>query len=355
MSKALRRVVLIAGDEDVLRREALASLLAEANVLPDDFDLETFEGDVSSPSDWVASVGTSPFLAERRTAIVRHLLRCDLDALKGIDLSKLPQSSLLILVADDEGGSEDKAAKMKTRRKAWEKAVSSAGGAVISCDANPKAVKETVRKRAADAGKTLSDKAAEALVEMTGGSLSRALDELEKLSLFVGKAEQIRESDVRSVAVPSREWNVYKMVEATFSGDVGEALRQLRTLIGSPTKAEEAAFSRILPTVSRQLRLLWQARLCIDANCGVTNAPERVRAMFPDKPNLASEPPYRQNAIMTTARRLSLERIGRCFTILADTDARLKGSLDAFSGVETLERMILEMAEASRPSVKASR
>ncbi len=66
---------------------------------------------------------------------------------------------------------------------------------------------------------------------MTGGSLSRALGELEKLALFVGDAEGIREGDVQAVTVPSREWNVFRMADAIVAGDVPEALRQLRTLI----------------------------------------------------------------------------------------------------------------------------
>ncbi|AIE83850.1 DNA polymerase III subunit delta [Fimbriimonas ginsengisoli] len=348
--KALRsRVILVAGDEDVLRREALTGLLGEAAVLPDDFDLETFAGDASNPGDWAASAGTSPFLADRRTVVVRHLLRCDVDRLKGTDLSKLPPSSLLILVADDEGGSDDRIQKAKTQRKAWEKVVNAAGGSIVACDANPKTVRDNVKKRATSLGKLMSDKAIDTLVEMTGGSLSRALDEMEKIVLFTTGQEQIRESDVRSVVVPSRDWNVFKMVDAILAGDVAEALRQLRTLVGSATKAEDAAFSRILPTVNRSLRLLWQGRLCIDAGCSPSNAPETVRAMFPDRPNLSAEQPYRQGLVMTTARRITLARLERCFAILADTDARLKGALDGFSGIETLERMVLEMAEATAP------
>lgn len=340
-------VILIAGDEDVLRREALAGVLAAAEVAADDFDLETFSADASSPMDWVASVSTAPFLAAKRTAIVRHLLRCDIDRLKGVPLAKLPPSSLLILVADDDGGSDNQVQKAKTQRKAWEKAVTSAGGAVVNCDANPKNLRETIRKRIAAAGVSMSDRAIDTLAEMTGGSLSRALDEMEKLVLFANGQGQIRETDVRAVVVPSRDWNVFKMVDATVGGDVAEALRQLRVLIGSSNKAEDAAIGRILPIVSRQLRLLWQGRLCVDAGCTPANAPASVRAMFPDKPNLAEEPPYRQGAVMTAARRIPLARIERCFAILGDTDARLKGLLGAFSGIETLERMVLEMAEAT--------
>jgi DNA polymerase-3 subunit delta len=346
IEKALKhRVILIAGEEETLRRRALTDLLAAAEVDKDDFDLEVLDADGSVPMDWVASVGTAPFLAARRTTVVRHLLRCELDKLKGTDLSKLPETSLLILVADDEGGSEDRVQRMKTTvRKGWEKAVTSAGGSLLSCDVNAAKSKDELKLAVAGTGKSMSDKAIDALLEMTGGSLSRAVDELEKLVLFVGPAEQIRESDVRTIVVPSREWNVFKMVDAIVANEVPEALRQLRVLVSNNSKAEDAAFRQILPQVSRQLRMLWQGCLCVESKCSPSNAPASVLAMFPEKPNLSKEPPYRQNAVMNSARRLMLGRLERCFGILSDTDARLKGALPGFSAMETLERMILEMA-----------
>ena len=185
---------------------------------------------------------------------------------------------------------------------------------------------------------------------MTGGSLSRALDELEKLVLYVGEAEGIREADIRAVVVPSREWNVFRMADAIMSGDVPEALRQLRTLVGTATKAEDAAFRNILPQLSRQLRLLWQGRVCLEAGCSPANVPAEIASAFPEKPNLARESPYRQGAVMAAARRIGFPQLERCMRVLSDTDARLKGSLTGFSPMESLERMVLEMAAAVRGS-----
>jgi len=338
------RVVMVAGDEDILRREAFTSLMEATGVQADDFDLEYFTADASKPGDWLASVGTSPFLAERRIVVVRHLLRCDPEKTKATELAGLPPSSLLILVADDEGGSDEK--KARSPRKAWEKLVTTGGGAVVSCDSNPKEIKDEVKRRAIQMGRPLTEKALDILLEMTGSSLSRALDELNKINLFVTSQGNVTEADVRRVAVPSREWNVFRLVDSVFNDNVGEALSQLRILVGSANKAEDAAFSRILPMVSRQLRFLWQARLCIDAKCAPGNPTDAVRAMFPSKPDISAEPPYRQSALMKTAQRLTLPRLERCFAILSDTDARLKGILDAYTSVETLERMVLDMTAA---------
>ena len=342
---------MLCGDEESLRLQALHELLTAAEIEKDDFDLATYSADETLPVDWLAAAGTSPFLATRRTVIVRHLLRRDVEDLKKARLKDLPDFALVILVADDEAGDENKQSKLKTLRKNWQKAVTAAGGAVFEFEPDPKAVKESIRAEVAKMGKTMTETAAAALMEMTAGSLSRALDELKKIELYVGSQSQIREADVREVVVPSREWNVYKMVESTFQGQMPEALRQLRVLMGSATKAEEAAFQRILPTVSRQLRLLWQARACVEGNFGSPAfLPASAPRMFPERHSLTKEQSYRLAPLMVTAKGLNFAQIERCFAIVADTDARLKGSLSSFSALDTLERMLLEMASVVTPS-----
>jgi DNA polymerase-3 subunit delta len=337
------RTVLIVGDEELLRRRALDGVLAAAGVEKDDFDLETYEGDDSDPETWLAAAGTSPFLAVKRTVVVRHLLRCDPEKLRDGALGGLPETGLLVLVADEE--SADRAERWA---KAWTKAVQKSKGAVIECNADPKKAAEAIRPELSRLGKSMSPAAASTLLEMTGGSLSRATDELEKLALYVGDADRIDEAAVRAVVVPSREWNVFGMIDAILEANVPEALRHLRVLIGSAAKAADVAHSSIVPMTSRALRLAWQARVCLDAGRSPGDAGPEIRATFPDRPNLAKEPPYRQSRVMASARKTTLPALAACLGVLADTDSRLKGALSAYSPIDTLERMVLEMVEALR-------
>ncbi|HTQ09457.1 MAG TPA: DNA polymerase III subunit delta [Fimbriimonadaceae bacterium] len=352
------RVVMLSGEEESLRRRSLADLLAIATQ-DGDFDLQTFEADENAPIEWFASAGTAPFLSQKRTVIVRHLLRREPSTTRSggegepkasateiaARLKDLPPTSLLILVADEEGGDESKQRRLQAVRKAWEKLVKEAGGLVAEFSTNSKQLGEAIKAEAVRLGKKISDASAESLADMTGANLSRAAEELEKLAIYVGDESQIREADIRAVVVPSREWNVYKLVDAIVDGAVPEALRQLRILVGSQTRAEEAALSRILPTLSRQLRLMWQARLCVEARCSPDDPPESVRALLPGKPNIASELPYRQGRLMQQARRVDLPALRRCFESVSDADAKLKGLVDSFSPIETLEEMVLEMVQ----------
>lgn len=342
---------MLSGGEDALRRRALAQLMAEMTK-ESDFDLETFEAGESRPLDWIASAGTAPFLGERRTVVVRRLVRAE-DPAEAFGMEKptisLPDRAFLVLVVDEEPGDDNKQRRHKGYQRAWEKVVASSGGYVARLDIDAAAIKGAIKKEAAEQGKKLTSGALERLVEMTGSSLSRALEEMEKLVLYVGNEQQIGEADVRAAVVPSREWYVFKLVQALVEGNVAEALRQLRSLVGSNTKAEEAAYRNIFPVLSKQLRLLWQARLCIDAKTVPKQAPDDVAAAFPERPNIRREADWLQARAMTAARTLSLDQIARCFQLLCDADGRLKGQLPSFTGMETLERMVLEMAETVRP------
>lgn len=347
IEKALAaKVVLLSGDEDILRARALQECIRAAT-LEDDFDIEFTDGGVTQPANWSASAGTSPFLSSRRCVVVRHVLRSEDQDTTG--WQSLPDSAFLVLVADDESGDDSRQGRFASARTAWEKAIEKIGGYVESFKTDPKQVVECIRDEAARFGKKMSPKSAETLAEMCGGNLSRCLEEIEKVILYVGNAEQIVESDVREAAMPSREWNVYKMVDSALAGDGGEALRQLRILVGSVAKAEDAAFQRILPTVHRQLRLIWQARFILESKADPEDLPASISNKLPQNPLWSKQPPFVRSKAMRSARNTDFRRLTACMEALSDADAKLKGMLPSFSAMETLEQMLLQMIQAMRP------
>lgn len=350
-----KALVLLSGDEEVLRRRALQELLEGV----DDCERESFLAGDGDARAWIGTAGTLPFLSDRRTVVVRNLLRAGSpeealgEAVTG--LKSLPPTARLVLVVDEETGDESKQRRLLTVRKKWEDTVKKSGGHVALFSTAPDQVKTQIREDATRLGHKMSPAAATVLAEMCGGSLSRALEELEKLSLHAGPGQEIRESDVRELAVPSREWNVYKLTEAVFQGRVDEAFTQLRTLVSSPTKAEDAAFSRIFPTLSRQLRMYWQARVCLDAKVSPADPPPSVLSQFPEKALLKDEADWKRGQIVASAERVRLAQIAACLQALADADARLKGALPGVTAMDTLERMIIEMVEVVGSARKARR
>src|SRR2546423_14516289 len=348
--KALKhQIVLLSGNEDALRMRALHELI-ELSAAGDSFDLEAFVADSSSASQWIASAGTTPFLSPRRTIVVRNILRNDL--FKEFLSGQLPTSALLILVTDDEPGDSDKSEKQRkldSNRKGWDQAISKSGGAVFDFSVDAKQVQEQIRAESQAKGKKMSSKAADLLREMCGGSLSRALEELEKIVIFAGDTEEIRESDIRAITIASPEWSIFKLIDSITRAETGEALRQLQVLVGNNPKIEDVIFRTIFPLLNSQLEQIWQARACVEAGVSPTNAPNSVSAAFLDRPNLARLGEWQRIKAMTSARTLSFDALTQCFKAIADADARLKGALPSFSSRDTLERMVLEMVVAVAP------
>ncbi len=359
--QALKRpLVLLTGEEEALRRRALADLLETAGVGADDFDFASLVADAAPTGEWIASASTAPFLGERRVVVVRNALRIDprlVSAAKEnkplrdrfvADLKSLPASALLVLVADSEAASDERQRKLASAGTALAKIVADAGGHVAEFKPDPKAAKSTIQSEVARHGRKIGPAALDALLAMTGGSASRAIEEVEKLVLFTDR-DTIVEADVQAVVFASPEWSIWKLVDAVAAGNARLALGQLRTLLTAGKKPEAAALEQILPMLSRQMRLLWQARVCLDAGARPSSAPPEIARGFPEKPNLAKEPEYRQTATMTTARGYTAPQIAACLRLLADADAALKGMIDNISTIDTLETMVLRMCDVVRP------
>jgi len=303
----------------------------------------------------MGAVTTVPFLSDRRIIVVRSLLRAGHpnEAFKDMPdrIGALPEFSRLILVADDENASDSqRQTRLDTYRTAWEGEIRKSGGLVQDFKVEGKAATAQILREAERLGKKIGNRAAQLLLEMSGGSVSRATSELEKIALFVGDAPEIREADVSEVAMPSREWNVFKLVDGILEGNAGLALNQLQNLIGSATKAEGAAMGNIFPNLSRNLRLIWQARMLLDHRVSVHSIPENLKDQIAEQPSLASASEWQQQRALRAARGLQIFQLAECLEVLARTDARLKGLEPGFSTVDTLERMVLEMVEVVSPS-----
>jgi DNA polymerase-3 subunit delta len=343
------QVVLLPGKEPYLQLKKLEELIV-AGTGGEPSAREDFIAGESAFDSWVSSARTAPFLSDRRVVIVRNLLRsgdvAEFAPNAKSELSGLPESALMILVADAESTDENKKRRLDKIYRDWEAAVKGAGQCVVALPSMSEGGQRVLREQLNAAGKSITPRAAALLVEMSAGSLSYALEESEKLAAYVGDETEIREADVRAIVVPAGEWSIFKLVDAVIGGNAAVALSQLRTLLDSASKAEDAAFQQVLPMLSRQLKLIWQARACLDAGCKLGSAPEELRAGFPKKPFLPGEKDFVQNNAMRAARSLDLETIARCMAIVADTDARLKGLLPSASAEDTLQTLVLRLVDA---------
>lgn len=334
------RCVLISAEEPALLKAVLGQLFSEAGIVKGDYDLEEFAAESSNSDQWLASAGTFPFLAPKRVVVVRNLQKSSEPGIDAAKLKSLGEFSLLILVASNESSDMP---SQGNKTKAWEKSVSSAGGTVINLKVEAGKVGEMIKREVANRGFTIPPSVLSSLVEMTSSNYSYALEELEKAYLL-SSGNVIDERTLKMAVVPSREWNVWKLIDSLCSGSVAESLKQLRIIVSNKGKVEDVAFSQLFPLLSRQLKFLFQGRICLDHRCQPDQAPEHIRAMFPAKPNLGTESSYRQGAIMRAAGKLDLAQISSAMSLVADADGSLKGQGASFSALDTLERLVFDLA-----------
>lgn len=343
--KALKSsVVLITGSDVGLLRRAKGDLtrhLSERGWLEES---ESFPGP-GDPIHWIVAASTLPFFADRRVVFVDQVLAADKKKLEKADWQSIPHSGLLVLIAGVDSAEYDKVQAFKSQSSAVVKIISKAGGAVISTDIDGAKLGPELQKSAQAAGKKLSPRASSLLQEMTGNVSGDALDELEKLITFVGEAPEIREADVEAIVIPSREWNVFNLVDGITRGNPAMAMRQLNTLISTPGSLADNAFRALFPMIARQISLLWQAKIGLDMKVNWDHPSAEFIDRLPDKPRVTEVQPYRRGPLLEAAKRIEYRQLARSYELLANADSELKGALPAFSVTESLERLVIEMAE----------
>ncbi|MBS1715968.1 MAG: hypothetical protein JST30_16700 [Armatimonadetes bacterium] len=345
-----RRVVLISGDDPVSRASALEELTSSEGIDPS--ETEQFQADAKDPSEWCGLAATVPFFSERRTVIVRSIGRYDVAKRTDESIGKnhsvvrllaaLPETSLLVLVHDEDSGDDDRQQRLRKSADVWAKIVDLAGGKSYVFNEDPSRTLVLIREAVAKHDKTISEKAANTLAQMVGNKPGSAIAEAEKAALFAGESPEVREADVKAAVTPDLEYNAFKLVDAVVAGDAATAVTQVRLLFGRSPDASSMAIQRVFPVLVSQFRALWQARFCLDSGTNPVHPDAHVERWLPEK-RLGNEPDWRQRKIVGAAKRLSLHQISGCIGEITAADAMLKGALPSYSAGDTVERMTLTM------------
>lgn len=351
LKKALAaQVILLYGTEEVLKYRILADAKEVLGVDSDDsFDYQEFQADQVSPVEWFASACTIPFLSQRRVVVVRNILRLDPERLGQADLSKVPPSGLLILVADSQAESEESSRK-RSFLSGWESAVKASKGFLAKVELPQGEQSAVLKADAQKAGKSMQETVARLLLETTG-SLSEALLELEKVIIFAGDRTAISESDVKAVAMQSKEFNVYKAMDAMMDGRSSEALQQMKIMLSGDGKITDAMLKSVIPTFSKSLKNTWQARTILEAGGSAFDVPNSAGPALLSNPNWEKEKEWSKKRHFKWAKALTFEQIASCIESVADSDAKLKGLIDTINADAIVDDLVFEICQIVKPSV----
>jgi len=176
------------------------------------------------------------------------------DKLAELFAKGLPAGNCIILTADTVD-----------KRKKIFKIVSDAGvvlyfGQTKGETAQKELLKNSARKLLESYGKNLTPAAWIALGKKTGFELRRSIAELEKLIFFVGDRGSVEEKDVEEVVGKTREDSIFDLTTALSEKNQLAALAALRALLD-----QGLHHLMILTMIVREIRLLLQARILVDA------------------------------------------------------------------------------------------
>lgn len=308
----LRPAYLVAGDQALLRDEAIAAV--RAAVLAggaDDFNLDRLDGTSLTPGALRDAVATLPVFAPRRLVWLREpeagrgAARALPDALAAL-VAEIPETTVLLVTA------------VKVDRRArWVRAFSEPA-ALVACEApqGGAALLGFVRAEAARQGLTLEGGVAELLAERVGPELLALRHELEKAALLAAPATRLTRAHVEAGVVALAEEPVWDLTDAIGEGRVRDAVPLLARMLsgGAPPPL-------LLASLASHFRRLLRVR---------TGG------------NVAG-PPFVVRKLERQAQRFTPGRLLSALRAIHDADLALKGEGGVPAEI-SLERLVLGLS-----------
>jgi DNA polymerase-3 subunit delta len=250
-------VYLLAGEESYFINMCLNKI--EKLVAADDLNREVFYASESSAGDILNALQTLPFLSEIRVVIVKGV-----NKMKAVDaerltcyLSNIIETSSLILLYFDNYKKETVA----KRKEFINKCIASKNCVSVNCRRQyENEVKEFIKNKFAQKGKEVSYDVISRIIEENDSDLSNISNEIEKLSLFVGKNKKdITQEDLEKISGHTKETNMYTLSSDIETRDFKKAMFVLEKLLN---EREEPVM--ILSAISSTIRKILNAKSMIE-------------------------------------------------------------------------------------------
>ena len=319
-------IYLIYGDDSLSVEEALASLRAPTGHDElSDINTTMLNGASVSLAELEAAWSTIPFMADRRTVIVRGLLASmeqrrgsNSPRSRGLDgewaeirerLAHVPESTDLIFV--------DAAVN---RNNPLLRAIRPLADTREFRLPSQREMPSWVRERVDKLGVSIEPRAISAIVDAIGNDTRIADMELQKLTLY-RSGGMIRLQDVEAMVSYVREANIFAAVDAALEGRAGVALRLAHQLLeaGRPP-------TYVITMIARQVRFLILAKDL------------KARGMRQDEiGHRLSIRGYPLTKTMQQEGRFSAERLAEIHRRLLEADLSIKtGAADEDMALDTL-------------------
>jgi len=309
----IRPAYLLAGEEPLLRDDALATI--QAAVLadgPSDFNLDRLAGENATPASLRDAVAALPMLSPRRLVVLRDPegRRGSAEELTDAIAEVVPElagqaQTVLVVTAEKRDG-----------RLRWVKAFAEPAAFVDCSPPKPgSTLKSFVRAEAKRQGLSLERGVAELLANRVGPQLLLLRQEIAKAALVAG-SKKISLADAEISTGQVAEAPIWDLTDAIGEGRTADAIGLLSRILDAG-----AAPQLVLASLASHFRKL--VRLASGA---------RVPG-----------PPFVVRKLESQVRRYPPTRLTACLEAIHDVDMQLKGA-SSMRPAMALERLVLGLA-----------
>ena len=305
-------IILIAGEENELKARSLNYykdlFINEDNI----YNLETINLNITkiSVKDIVQTAIALPFFGDGRVIIVDGV-----DSLSATDqkeladsLSGIPAENLLLMRTGD---SKVSSLFLKVVDRL---------GLVVECSAlNEEQASEFIVNYLKEYGQTIDVRALSILINRIGTSLKRLTVEIEKLSVFVGGGAKITVKEVSELTTTISEESVFVLADAVSNNDSKKVVLTIKNMLDDNL---EDPF-QIFPMIVRQYRMIWQAKVALDAGWSGRGGVKENRnavALLPSESKFVAASPWQQKKFADIARRMSWHKLYYIYHSLLECD-----------------------------------
>ena len=236
--KSFKPVYWLEGEEEYFIDKVID--FAEHHILNESeasFNLSVFYGKDANWADVVNACSRYPMFAERQVVLLK-------EAQQMRDIEKLesyienPLTSTVFVVSYKE--------KKLDARKKFAKLVKEKGVLISTKKMYEREVPQWTQELIQSKGLTITQKGLALLVDHIGNDLVRIENEIDKLSVNLGKRTTISEDDIEQYIGISKEYNVFELQSALAAKDLARSIRIIQYFEANP---KAAPIQLVLPSL----------------------------------------------------------------------------------------------------------
>ncbi|MBN1850890.1 MAG: DNA polymerase III subunit delta [Deltaproteobacteria bacterium] len=266
-----------------------------------DFNLEIGYGGEVDAGKIIHQAQTLPFMAPNRLIIVRKTEAYTTEQLEEfLDYLEDPSpSTCLIFIAS----------KADFKKRFFKK-IRSSGLSVLFAELKENQIVPWIMRTAKELGMKIDGPSCAYLQQTVGNNLRDLYAELIKLQLR-HEDRKVTVDDVKELAVHSRVYSIFELMDAVSSRDIGESLSVLNRFLEEEDKT--GAPLRIIGMLNRQTRILWRVKSILDKGGRAKEVSEKLNM-----------PSFFIGNLLNQARRWSVDDFHRALSLLYQADGLLK-------------------------------